>query len=353
MRPAFCVRGPKGETPAAPSLARTPPADASFPHMPTPERRARSRRREDHQRDQLFQLSLDVLGVLDFNGVLKQVNPALERVLGYEAKELMSRSILELAYPADYEMARRQFERVTQGQLAISFECRWVHKDGSIVWLQWNGTPDVEQKLVYAAARDVTDRRRFEAELARLASIVESSEDAIIGLALDGTIQTWNPAAERLLGWTAKEARGANMSMLVPPGHADHSEQVFGMLQRGQRVSHYETFRRRKDGEVIGVSVSVSAVRDADGTLIGFSSIMRDVTERRRAESERLNLLQQLEHALSRAKRMTGALHFCEVCHRVRDEQGYWTDIMQYIDDHADARPVPSRCPDHAAPEGG
>ena len=71
-------------------------------------------------------------------------------------------------------------------------------------------------------------------------------------------------------------------------------------------------------------------------------------SKRRRAESERLNLLQQLEHALSRAKRLTGALHYCDVCHRVRDEKGYWTDIMQYIDDHADARPIPGRCPDHA-----
>lgn len=313
------------------------------------ERRQQPRRQEDHQRDQLFKLSLDVLGVLDFDGLFRQVNPALERVLGYTAEELKARSVFTLTHPADLEMAREQFERVTQGSVAISFECRWLHKDGTVRWLQWNGTPDIAQRLVYAAARDVTDRRHFEAELARLASIVESSDDAIIGLALDGTIQTWNPAAERLLGWSAKEARGANMAMLVPPGHADHSEQVLASIQRGQRVSHYETFRKRKNGEVIGVSVSISAVRDADGALIGFSAIMRDVTERRRAESERLNLLQQLEHALSRAKRMTGTLPFCEVCHRVRDEQGYWTDIMTYIDDHADARPIPSRCPDHAS----
>lgn len=313
-----------------------------------PERRVRSRRQEDHQRDQLFQLSLDILCVVGFDGLFRQVNPAFERVLGYEASELLARPILSIVFPADRDAARKQFDRVTQGALAISLETRWLHADGSVRWLQWNGTPDVDQQLVYAAGRDVTDQRRFEAELARLASIVESSDDAIIGMDLDGTIQTWNPAAERLFGWTASEARGSNMSMLVPPGHADHSEQVLAMIQRGQRVTHYETFRRRKNGEVIGVSLSISPVRDADGALIGFSSIMRDVTDRRRAESERLNLLQQLEHALSRAKRLTGTLYFCEVCHRVRDEKGYWTDIMQYIDDHADARPIPGRCPDHA-----
>ncbi len=316
-----------------------------------PERRLKSRRQEDVERDRLFTLSLDVLCVCGFDGVFRQVNPALERVLGYEARELLHRPFMDFVVPADRETTRRQFERITQGALAISFENRWLHKDGSIRWLQWNGTPDAEREVIYAAARDVTDRRLFEIELARLASIVESSDDAIIGMTLDGTIQSWNPAAERLFGWTASEVRGRDMSLLVPPGHADHMEQVLANILRGQRVTHYETFRRKKSGEVIGVSLSVSPVRDADGNLVGASTIMRDVTDRRRAEAERLNLLQQLEHALSRAKRMTGTLHYCEVCRRVQDENGYWTDVMRYIDDHADARPIPGRCPDHAVPD--
>jgi len=318
---------------------------------PDPERRGRSRRLEDQERDRLFSLSLDILCVCDFEGVFHQVNPALERVLGYTTAELRRRSFLDFLAPADRDGARAQLERVVGGAPLIGFENRWVHKDGSVRWLQWNGTPDPERRRIYAAARDVTDRHAFEAELARLASIVESSDDAIIGMALDGMIESWNPAAERLFGWSALEMRGRNLSLLVPPGHADHMEQVLATILRGQRVSHYETFRRKKNGEVIGVSLSVSPVRDADGGLIGASTIMRDVTERRRAEAERLNLLQQLEHALSRAKRMTGTLHFCEVCHRVRDEQGYWTDVMRYIDDHADARPIPGRCPDHAHTE--
>jgi PAS domain S-box-containing protein len=316
--------------------------------MQQPERRSRSRRQEDLQRDRLFELSLDILCVCGFDGVFRQVNPALERVLGYQMRELLARPFIEFVIPEDRDETRRHFGEVVQGKLSVTFENRWFHRDGGIRWLQWNGTPDVEQQLIYAAARDVTDRRRFEAELARLASIVESSDDAIIGMDLSGTIQTWNPGAERLFGWTALEARGRPMSMLTPPGHADHSEQVLANIQRGQRIAHYETFRRRKNGEVIGVSLSVSPVRDADGVLLGASSIIRDVTERRRAEAERLNLLQQLEHALSRAKRMTGTLHYCEVCHRVKDDKGYWTDVMRYIDDHADARPIPGRCPDHA-----
>lgn len=319
--------------------------------MSEPERRLKSRRQEDLERDRLFSLSLDVLCVCGFDGMFRQVNPALERILGYSTAELLARPFRDFVLPADRAGTEEQFARITGGALAISFENRWLHKDGSVRWLQWNATPDPDHQVIYAAARDVTDRRTFEVELARLASIVESSDDAIIGMELDGTIQTWNPAAERLFGWLSNEARGRNMSMLVPPGHADHMEQVLATILRGQRVSHYETFRRKKSGEVIGVSLSVSPVRDADGSLAGASTIMRDVTDRRRAESERLNLLQQLEHALSRAKRMTGTLYFCDVCHRVRDEQGYWTDVMRYIDDHADARPIPARCPDHSEPE--
>lgn len=319
--------------------------------QPEPERRLLSRRLADLQRERLFTLSLDILCVCGFDGVFRQVNPALERILGYETAELLARPFVDLVVPADREATLRQFVRVREGALAISFESRWVHRDGGVVWLQWNGTPDPEHQVIYAAARDITDRRRAEAELARFASIVESSDDAIIGMALDGTIESWNPAAERLFGWSAADARGQPMSMLVPPGHADHLEQILSNILRGQRITHYETFRRRRDGTVLGVSLSVSPVRDPHGALLGASTIMRDVTERRHAEAERLTLLQQLEHALSRAKRMTGSLYFCDVCKRVRDEKGYWTDVMTYIDDHADARPIPGRCPDHAEGE--
>jgi PAS domain S-box-containing protein len=317
---------------------------------PRPERRLRSRRLEDLERDNLFALSLDLLAVCGFDGVFRQVNPAFTRVLGYTMEELTTRPFIELVLSEDLPATVVEFRRVTEGGNVVTFENRWRHADGSTRWLQWNATSDVERQVIYATARDVTERRRAEAELARLASIVEHSDDAIVGVSLGGVIETWNAAAETIFGWRAAEVRDKPLSILVPAGHADHHEQVLDQIRRGQKVMHYETIRRRKDGAVINVSLTVSAVRDMAGQVAGASLILRDITERKVAEKERLNLLQQLEHTLARSKRLTGTVHFCEVCKRVRTPGGNWVDVARYLDDHSDASPIPGRCPDHAVP---
>ena len=319
--------------------------------QPRPERRGRSRRREDVERDRLFDLSLDMLCVCGFDGIFRQANPAFERVLGYPLGELLARPFLEFVYPDDRHVTMAEFRKVRAGAATISFENRWLHADGSTRWLQWNAIPDAEHEVMYAAARDVTDRRRAEAELARHAAIVESSDDAIIGVSLGGVIETWNRAAEEIFGWGVSEVRDKPLGVLIPPGHVDHLQQYLDQIRRGQKVTHYETIRRRKDGEVINVSISISPVRDLAGQVSGASVIMRDITERKSAERERLDLLQQLQHALSRSKRLTGTVHFCQVCKRVRTVNGHWVEVERYLDDHSDANPIPGLCPDHAPPE--
>ena len=112
----------------------------------------------------------------------------------------------------------------------------------------------------------------------RLAAIVASSEDAIVGKSLTGIIESWNPAAERLYGYSAAEAVGQPVSMLVPDDHADELPEILEKLGRGEAVRHYETQRVGKDGSRIDVSVSISAVRNAAGKLIGASAIARDVS---------------------------------------------------------------------------
>lgn len=318
----------------------------------TPQRRVRSRRLEDIERDNLFALSIDILTVCGFDGVFRQINPALERVLGYSAAELTSRPFIDFVIPEDRPATFAELQRVSQGGDVVTFENRWRHANGSSRWLQWNATLDRERQVIYATARDITERRRAAAELARLASIVEHSDDAIVGVSLGGVIETWNAAAETIFGWRTAEIRDKPLSILIPPGHADHHQQVLDQIRRGQKVMHYETIRRRKDGEVINVSLTVSAVRDMAGEIAGASLIMRDITERKAAEKERLNLLQQLEHTLARSKRLTGTIHYCEVCQRVRAPSGVWVDVGRFLDDHSDASPIPGRCPDHVPPGG-
>lgn len=132
--------------------------------------------------------------------------------------------------------------------------------------------------------RDVTERKRAEETQARLAAIVESSDDAIISKTLDGVIRTWNAGAERLFGYTAEEAVGKPITLLIPPERLDEERAILERLRRGERVDHFETVRVAKDGRRLDISLTVSPVRDGEGRVIGASKVARDVTERRRSE---------------------------------------------------------------------
>ncbi|HVT14925.1 MAG TPA: PAS domain S-box protein [Thermoanaerobaculia bacterium] len=132
--------------------------------------------------------------------------------------------------------------------------------------------------------RDVTERRGAEEAQARLAAIVESSQDAIISKSLRGIIRTWNAGAERLFGYTAEEAIGQPITLLIPPERLDEEEMILDRIARGERIEHYETVRVAKDGRRLHISLTVSPVRDAEGRVIGASKVGRDVTGRKEAE---------------------------------------------------------------------
>jgi PAS domain S-box-containing protein len=129
----------------------------------------------------------------------------------------------------------------------------------------------------------VAERRRAEEAQARLAAIVESSQDAIISKTLQGVIQTWNSGAERLFGYRAEEAVGRSITLIIPRDRHSEETEILARIARGERIEHYETIRVAKDGREIEISLTISPVRDADGTIIGASKVARDVTERRQA----------------------------------------------------------------------
>jgi PAS domain S-box-containing protein len=152
--------------------------------------------------------------------------------------------------------------------------------------------------------RDITDRRRLEnAEASRLASarflasIIESSEDAIVSKSLDGTIQTWNAAAERLFGYTAPEAIGRHISLVIPADRALEEDEIIARIRSGDRVDHFETVRLRKDGQPVHVSLTISPIRDEAGHIVGASKIARDIMDRKQAEERIYGLLGELKNA--------------------------------------------------------
>jgi PAS domain S-box-containing protein len=133
---------------------------------------------------------------------------------------------------------------------------------------------------------DITDHKKKEEAAQRLAAIVESSDDAIVSKGLDGIIATWNPGAERLFGYTAEEAIGKPVTILIPPDHLDEEPEILARIRRGERIEHYETIRRRKDGGLVDISLTVSPITNSDGRVIGASKIARDISERRKAQEK-------------------------------------------------------------------
>jgi PAS domain S-box-containing protein len=134
--------------------------------------------------------------------------------------------------------------------------------------------------------QDITDRKRLERAQGLLASIVDSSEDAVVSKNLDGTITSWNKSAERLFGYPAEEAIGQHITLIVPHDRRNEERMILKKIRRGERVEHFETLRVRKDGTLVNISVTISPVKDAAGHVVGASKVARDITERRRVEQE-------------------------------------------------------------------
>lgn len=130
-----------------------------------------------------------------------------------------------------------------------------------------------------------------------MAAVVDSSDDAIITKDLNGIITSWNPGAERLFGYSAEEAIGRYVTMLIPPEREDEEPNILGRLRRGERIDHYETVRRRKDGALLDISLTVSPVRDGSGRIIGASKIARDITARKRIERQLAAMQEELTAA--------------------------------------------------------
>ena len=162
---------------------------------------------------------------------------------------------------------------------------------------------------------DITEQKKADAAVRQLAAIVESSDDAIIGKDLEGIITTWNGGAQRLYGYTAAEIIGQPVALLIPDDRADEEPNILARIRRDERIEHYETIRRRKDGSLLDISLTVSAIKDASGKIIGVSKIARDITENKRSDrhasflgqlSQTLNLVRNPEEIIRIASREVG-----------------------------------------------
>ncbi len=219
------------------------------------------------------------------DGRILRVNQAELSLLGYSPEEYVGRHIAE--FHVDREVIDDIMRRLSAGESLRDQPARMRCKDGSIKHVlidssvKWQDGQFVHTRCF---TRDVTDRRKGEETQARLAAIVESSDDAIVSKSIESRILSWNSAAERLFGYTAEEAIGQLINMIIPPERQSEEQTIIQRLLSGERVDHFETVRIAKSGRRIDVSLTISPIRDERGRIVGASKIARDITERRRAE---------------------------------------------------------------------
>jgi PAS domain S-box-containing protein len=281
-------------------------------------------------------------------------SPEWKRQLGYADDEL-SNAIGEWQsrlHPHDQARVRAVVENfVRSPQPGYDLEFRLRHRDGSYRWIHSQGVllsdsvgqptrligvhvdvtaskareAELQQseqrfrRLVESTRIDVTERKRVAEDRARLAAIVESSNDAILGETLEGIITSWNKGAERMYGYTAQEALGRPVQMLVPRERADEVTEILARMTQGEMVEHFETVRMRKDGRQFPVSLLVSPIRDLLGKIVGASAVARDMTERKQLEAEVLQISEREQQRIARdlhdglGQLLSGTVHLTSV----------------------------------------
>ncbi|MDB6058115.1 MAG: hypothetical protein JWO95_1959 [Verrucomicrobiales bacterium] len=247
---------------------------------------------------------------LDFDGVIRTWNKAAENLHGYTAQEVIGKPLTSLTCTDHVEAVNRYLDAPKQGK-GVSFQTRRIRKDGREIDVAVTFSPirDADGKLIGTStiARDVTEQKRHEEINARLAAIVESSEDAIYSTDFRDIVTSWNKGAERLFGFSAADVLGHNISMIFPAG-MEEMERAKLRLDIGPRVKHLDTVRRRKDGTLVDVSMHLSLIIDPRGEVIGSSRIARDISERKHAElarareARRARLLADAAHNLLSSK---------------------------------------------------
>ncbi len=279
-------------------------------------RRAEAALRESEARKTaILEAAVDGIFMIDHQGCIIEFNPAAEQVLGFTKDEVIGRPMTELIKPPPWsERQRRSLEHyAATGEvqpLGPTNEMTALHADGTefpveitFSLVHMDGPP-----IFNVCIRDITERKAGEEARQRLADIVESSDDAIIGITIEGDITSWNRGAREIFGYIAEEVVGRPIALLDPPGHVNKIRRLLARIRRGERIKHYEAIRRRKDGAEIVVSLTLSPIRDAWGKVIGASQIARDVTAQKLAEREVKRLNHELQERVGELQTLLDVL---------------------------------------------
>jgi PAS domain S-box-containing protein len=249
----------------------------------------------------LLMLSYEPMFSWDLDGPITFWNAGAERLYGFATDEAVGRishSLLHTRWPIEFSALRARL----QNESHWSGELRRVCKDGREVFVD-SRMQLLDDGTVLEVNRDITERKAMKAALREseqrlryLASIIESSDDAIVSKNLDGIITSWNKGAERVFGYSAEEAIGQPVTIVIPEERQSEEHDIFTRIRRGERIHQFETVRRRKNGSLIAISLTVSPVKNAEGKIVGVSKVVRDITEQKRSQEQIATLAREVEH---------------------------------------------------------
>lgn len=299
-----------------------------------------------HERREVLSVTLQSIGdaviTTDMAGHVTNLNEVAESLTGWPRQQALGQP-LERVFNIVNEVTRERVENPATRALregvivGLANHTVLINKDGSEFPIDDSAAPICNEQghvsgcvLIF---RDVTAQRLAERDKADklitarlLAAIVESSNDAIISKSLDGIIQSWNAAAERLFGFTAEEAMGQHISLVIPPERLAEENEIIASLAAGNRIEHFETERVRKDGQRIIVSLTISPIKDDSGNVVGASKIVRDVTERKQLTDD----LQRLAADLLAADRRKNEF-LATLSHELRNPLAPMTNMLEVV----------------------
>jgi PAS domain S-box-containing protein len=269
----------------------------------------------------VIQSSDDAIASKDLDGIVQSWNPAAEQLFGFTAAEMVGQSIRTIIPPNRWLEEDEMLRQIRNGQPVEHFETIRQRKDGTLIPISLTISPirAAGGEIVGASkiARDMRGRAVLEREKNRLGAIVDSSDDAIVSKDLNGVVQTWNRAAERMFGYTAEEAVGRSITIIIPEDRLHEEDEVLSRIRHGQRVDHFETIRRRKDATLIPISLTVSPIHDHTGRIIGASKTARDLSALRAYAT---TLEQTVRERTASLEREQEALRTAGEAMRLKDE---------------------------------
>ena len=300
----------------------------------------------------IVQSSDDAIIGKTLEGIILSWNSGAERIYGYSSAEVIGRYISILLPPNRPNEVSQLLERIGRGERIDHYETVRIRKDGQLILISLMISPvrDTTGKIVGASsiARDISGHKRVEEALReseeRYRIFFEESRDAIYTTSREGEILDANQSMFNLFGYSREEMIGlkARETYVLSEDRLKFQQKI----EREGFVRDYEIKLRKKDGIEMDCLLTATERRTADGNILGYQGIIRDISERKRIEEEREKLIHELQDALANIKTLRGLLPICSYCKKIRDDKGYWNRIESYIQDHSGAEFTHGMCPE-------